>query len=334
MGTERITQVGFVSIGRNEGERLKLGLRAIQRLCPGSPVVYVDSGSTDESVAFARSLGMDVVELDMSVPFTAARARNAGYQRLREAHPELDLVQFLDGDCELLPGWMETATGALDDDPSLAVVSGRRCERHPEASIFNALMDIEWDTPIGETLAVLGDMCVRVAAFQAVGGFNEQVIAAEDDDLCLRIRAAGYRIERLDARMTLHDANITTLSQWYRRAKRGGHGYAQVHHLHGKGPDRYFRRQLLSAAVWGGAVPAAAALGLVTTPALAVPPAGLYGAIVSKTALWRLRQGDSPRIAAAYALLVTTGKVPELLGALEFYKNHLLARKHVLIEYK
>ena len=43
-------------------------------------IVYVDSGSTDGSIACAQSLGVESCpELDLSIPFTAARARNAGF---------------------------------------------------------------------------------------------------------------------------------------------------------------------------------------------------------------------------------------------------------------
>ena len=45
----------------------------------------------------------------MTRPFTAARARNAGFKRLRELAPDLNYVQFIDGDCELIETWPETA---------------------------------------------------------------------------------------------------------------------------------------------------------------------------------------------------------------------------------
>ena len=64
------------------GLRLK---RCLASLATGGPVVYVDSGSTDGSDAVrARESGADVIELDMSIPFTAARARNAGFSAAAE----------------------------------------------------------------------------------------------------------------------------------------------------------------------------------------------------------------------------------------------------------
>ncbi len=327
-------QLGFVVIGRNEGDRLKASLSAIQSLCPQSPAVYVDSGSSDDSVNFAQSIGVTVVELDMSIPFTAARARNAGFDKLIEQHPNLAFVQFMDGDCELVDGWMDAALAKLNEEENIAIVSGRRLEKFPEASIYNTLMDIEWNTPVGETMAVPGDMCVKVEAFKAIEGFREDIIAAEDDDLCLRARHAGFKIYRVDASMSKHDANIMHLSQWYKRSKRGGHGYANINHLHGNGPDKYFRRELVSVSLWGGAVPAAFIFLLFAHKGLAFILAVVYSLFIVKTVFKRWLNGDSEKVALAYGLLIYTGKIPEFFGIVQYWKNHLLSNKHQLIEYK
>src|SRR5215475_7559873 len=81
-----IAPFGVVAIGRNEGDRL---VRCLRSLTKASKIIYVDSGSSDNSVREARSLGADVVELDPTTPFTAARARNAGFERLRQLAPDL-----------------------------------------------------------------------------------------------------------------------------------------------------------------------------------------------------------------------------------------------------
>ena len=80
-------------------------------------VVYVDSGSHDDSVRIAASTGVEVVKLSADRPFTAARARNAGLLRLLELCPEIDKVQFIDGDCTLAEGWLELASSTLDERP-------------------------------------------------------------------------------------------------------------------------------------------------------------------------------------------------------------------------
>jgi GT2 family glycosyltransferase len=326
--------LGFVVIGRNEGERLKTGLRAILSICPEAIIIYVDSGSNDDSVAFASEHGIITVELDMSIPFTAARARNTGFTALLKQRPQLTYVQFLDGDCELLLGWVDIATDYLSKNTKTGIVSGRRSERFPNASIYNQLIDIEWNTPLGEAKAVLGDMCVKVDVFKKIDGFNETIIAAEDDDFCLRALRSGYTTFRIDANMSKHDANIMRLSQWYQRSKRGGHGYANIHHLHGDGPERYFRKEIKSVVFWGALIPTTFTLFLFILPVVSILILLGYLAFITKTIVRRRNLGDSLKTATAFGTLIFTGKISEFMGMLQYYRNHVLSRKHQLIEYK
>ena len=147
-------KIAGVAIGRNEGERLKLCLKALTRYC--NPVVYVDSGSTDGSSEFAKSIGVHVVDLDTSIPFTASRARNIGFAKVCELVPDIDYVQFVDGDCELTDNWVKDASEVLRNNPKVASVCGRRRERFRQASIYNRLMDLEWERPAGEETRTFG----------------------------------------------------------------------------------------------------------------------------------------------------------------------------------
>ncbi|MGF1676888.1 MAG: glycosyltransferase family A protein, partial [Rivularia sp. (in: cyanobacteria)] len=160
--------IGVVVIGRNEGNRLKQCLLSI--LGKAKTVVYVDSGSTDGSVELALSLGVRVVELDLSIPFTAARARNRGFEYLLQIEPSVKFVQFVDGDCLVVDGWLEKATKVLNEKPEVVVVCGRRREEFPTKSVYNRLCDIEWNTPVGEASSCGGDAMMRVAALKQVGG--------------------------------------------------------------------------------------------------------------------------------------------------------------------
>ena len=172
-------------------------------------------------------LGATVVKLDTSRPFNAARARNEGFATLTAQNRNIRFVQFVDGDCELDGNWLATAVPFLSGRNDVGVVCGRRRERHPEKSVYNALCDLEWDTPIGEAAACGGDSLVRADAFKAVGGFDARLIAGEEPELCARLRQAGWKIWRLDAEMTCHDAAMTRFGQWWKRAVRSGYGYAQ-----------------------------------------------------------------------------------------------------------
>ncbi|MGH7290017.1 MAG: glycosyltransferase family 2 protein, partial [Myxococcota bacterium] len=246
-------RIGVVVIGRNEGDRLVRCLESLRG--EARRIVYVDSSSSDASVAKARVSGASVLELDPEIPFTAARARNAGFERLIAERPDLELVQFVDGDCEVRSGWLEYAAECLDERRELAVACGRRRERFPARSAYNRIADIEWDTPVGDARSCGGDSLMRVRAFQAVGGFDASLIAGEEPELCLRLRRAGYKVARLPCEMTLHDAAMLHFSQFWRRAVRAGHAYAEAAYRHGREPERFGVRPVVSSAVWGAGPP-------------------------------------------------------------------------------
>lgn len=327
-----LKRIGLVAIGRNEGERLKACLHsAIGKV---ARVVYVDSGSTDGSIEMARSLEVEVVELDLSVPFTAARARNAGFDHLLRVEPQLDFVQFVDGDCEVVDGWLERAETELEANPNVAVVCGRRRERFPEQTIYNQLCDIEWDTPIGETQACGGDSMMRVEAFKQVGGFNPALIAGEEPELCVRLRKNGWKIFRLDADMTLHDAQMTRFGQWWKRARRAGHAYAEGSWLHGGEPEHHWVKETRSIWLWGLFIPLLA-LGLTwTTHGLSLLLLLGYPLQVFRTFSRVRRKNLSSKNAAFYALSCVVGKFAQVGGAVEFLRNRLLGTRSTLIEYK
>jgi len=321
--------VGFVVIGRNEGARLRKCLEiAVEH---AGTVVYVDSGSTDGSVDMARTMGVEVVELDMRVPFTAGRARNAGFKRLCELVPNLAYVQFVDGDCELANGWLENAAKFLGVHEDVAVVCGRLREKYPAKSIYNALCDIEWDTPVGEAKACGGIAMMRVSAFQSVQGFRDDLIAGEEPELCVRLRTSGWRVWRLDNEMALHDASMSRFGQWWNRMVRGGYFFAEGVDLHGSSPERYCVRESRSAWFWGLGWPLFA---LACTALLG--PTGLVTFIVYPLQVMRLAlRGDrSTRENWLHALFLVIGKFPEMLGQLKFLALRRLGRKSRLIEYK
>jgi len=321
--------IGIVVIGRNEGLRLQRCLRSLTDYSEN--LVYVDSGSTDDSVEAARNAGAVVVELDISVPFTAARARNAGYGELRRHNQNIQLVQFVDGDCELAPGWIDTATQFLRRNHDVAVVCGRRREQYRNASVYNRLCDREWDTPVGEVSACGGDSVIRCEAFEQVGCFNGSLICGEEPELCIRLKDAGWRIWRLDAEMTLHDAAMTRFSQWWRRSVRSGFGFAQVSRLHANSPHALWKRQTFSAVVWGGLIPLAIALGATYTP-LALVMIAAYLMQIVRIAQRESRAGRPD--AWVYAGFSVLEKFPQCLGVLTYYFHRLRGKKSTIIEYK
>lgn len=330
-------EVGFVAIGRNEGERL---IRCLDSMLQGDAsgrtraVIYVDSNSSDASVSVARRKGITVVELDMSQPFSAARARNEGFQALMRHHPQTRYVQFADGDCEIVSGWTDRAVAELESDTTLAAVAGRRRERHPRASTYNRLCDLEWDTPVGDAKACGGDVMMVADALQQVGGYNPAVIAGEEPELCVRLRAAGWKIRRIDAEMTLHDAAMMKFKQWWQRMKRAGHAYAQGAAMHGHPPERHWVRQVRSICFWAGFAPAIILLAAIPTQGLSLLGLLGYPLLVTRAMKYYLGRGFSRSDARLAATFDVMAKFPQLVGVLTYHMNHLRSRDAALIEYK
>jgi GT2 family glycosyltransferase len=327
-----MNEFGIVTIGRNEGERLRRCLASIVEL--GVRVVYVDSNSTDGSPQLARSMGAEVVELDTSRPIGVPRARNEGFHRLCEIAPEIRYVQFIDGDCELVQGWPAQAVRVLDSQPEVGLVTGRRRERFPEASPYNRLADLEWDMPVGEATGSHGDIMLRVDAFRQIGGFDEAVLVSEDYELCLRLRKAGWVLLRIKAEMTLHDMAMTHLGQWWRRTVRSGYGYADGAYLHGKPPERLYVREVRSIVFWGMILPMLV-IGL-AWPTRGASLALLAGYPILYWRIWRYarHRGWSRHHARLYAFWGVLGKFPMAIGLLVYWFRLITRRPKQIIEYK
>jgi GT2 family glycosyltransferase len=320
--------IGFVIIGRNEGERLKVCLKALPR---DATIVYVDSGSTDDSVTFARSIGVTAITLDSKQGFTAARARNAGFKQLLAVNAAIEFIQFIDGDCELVKGWLEHAVDDISKDASVAIVCGRRHERYPKASIYNTLIDLEWDSSIGIGTFCGGDALIRRIAIEQVNGYREDLIAGEEPELCLRLANAGWSYRRIDSDMTLHDAAIYKLRQWWNRTRRSGFAFAQGAHLHGGAPHHHWEKETRSALFWAIALP-------ISTAAL-VALLGAVGFLFLSVYLLQVirmsnRSTHSWEIRILRSTFILLGKFPEALGVLQFAWTRYTRSSATLIEYK
>jgi glycosyltransferase involved in cell wall biosynthesis len=323
--------LGVVIIGRNEGARL---VRCLESLAESNArIVYVDSGSTDDSVANAQRAGAEVVHLDLSRPFTAGRARNEGFARLMSDWPDIRYVQFVDGDCELVDGWLQAAQVFLEANEDTAIVCGRRKERFPDRSVYNRLCDIEWDTPIGEAHACGGDFLARAQAFAAIEGFDVRLIAGEEPEMCYRLRRSGWKIYRIDELMTWHDAAITRLAQWALRSSRAGYAYAARAALHWRDRSGYCWRENARIALWSCVFPlVVAALAILVSPwmtllLLAYPIQYLRN-------LRNTRRQHPDQKAYAYAFFLILGRWTEFYGQSLFISRTLTRRRQEIIEYK
>lgn len=323
-----LSDVGVVIIGRNEGERLSNCIDAVKMV--NRNIVYVNSGSTDGSLEFARRSGITVVYLDPSRIFTAARARNEGFDALKAISPQLRWVQFIDGDCVLVPDWLQKATTFIADRPEIAVVCGRRRERFPEASIYNRFIDMEWDTPTGEARACGGDAMMRVEAFEAVGGFSSFIVAGEEPDLCFRMREKRWKIWRLEEEMTLHDAAMANFRQWWNRAVRSGYGCAQLWRLYRNSGPPGLTRALLRALIWSGLTLAIIAGALLAGPKALI----LFLAYPLEVCRIAFRRRTTSSESWAYQFIMTISKFAETQGIMKYICQLIIGASPTPIEYK
>lgn len=331
--TEEISpNCGAVVIGRNEGLRLEACLRSLEGQV--GTIVYVDSGSSDNSLEIAGASSADIVELDMAKPFTAARARNAGFERLMEMRQSLSYVQFVDGDCIITEGWLESAHSFLEVHADVAITCGRLCEKHPELTFYSRLSDEEWDSPIGEIAACGGLAMIRADVFREVSGFNETIIAAEDDDLCIRMRAKGHRIIRLPEEMALHDIAISKFGQWWKRAVRAGYGFAHVGALHSGPPEFYFTKDRQRIWIWSLGIPLTIVILAYYYGANATLFLLVYPLAVVRLAWRHARSGRPVKDGLFYGLFMMLSKFAGLVGMLRYYGDKLVNRQPKIIEYK
>lgn len=328
-----LEDTGIVVIARNEGERLKRCLASCSGIARA--LVYSDSDSSDGSADYARSQGIEVVVLDTSQrPPNQPRGRNAGLEHLREVFPDVEFVFFMDGDCELVPGFLEAARAELRADAGLGAVCGRRVEIAPEASVYNMLIDTEWNTAVGAARDFGGDTLVRVAAVLEAGGYNESMISGEDLELSFRMHEKGWKIRRIAHDMTRHDVAIHRFSSWWKRHARGGYAYAHGAALNFHGPECYNIEKCRSTLFWGLFLP-------VLTVGLAWPTQGwslllllLYVVLGARVWRWRTALGDPARNARVYAFFIVVGKFAEAWGVLQCAFGLLFRRGSRYVEYK
>ncbi len=300
------------------------------------PIIYVDSGSIDDSVRMAHGLGVTVVELDTSKPFSAARARNEGFASLISDYPGLRFVQFLDGDCTLARGWIESAENSLKEESERAAVIGHLHEIDADASPYNRLCALEWKSEAGD-LTDYGNFggisMISTRVFQQLGGFNPIVIAGEDSEFATRIRIAGFKVTKIDCPMASHDAGMTSFLQWFKRSIRAGHAIGQRADIAESSNVKDCVRERRSTLFWGVGIPILILL-------LAAPSSGwsfilLIGYAVLGFRVYRYRRtlGDEITDALLYAKYLVIAKFANGIGLCKYYINKSLNRFEI-IEYK
>ena len=322
----------IVVIGRNEGERLASCLRSLDFPEVETELIYVDSASSDGSPEVAKSFAAEVILLQGGIQ-TAARARNAGWQKALAPY-----ILFLDGDTVLKRGFAEAAVKVLESDSHIASVWGHRRETHPEHSLYNRLLDLDWIYAAGTTDYCGGDALMRRSALVEIAGFDASLIAGEEPELCRRLRGCGYRIEHIDVPMTGHDLNMSRFSQYWRRAVRAGYAYAEISTRYRDSDDPMWlqqsRRNVRSAGFWFAwsaiAFAGAALKSVWVIPVLAVLPL----LIIRSAWKCRMKAPGQAILLLLYGLHSHFQQVPILAGQLRYFFQRRSGQQGKQIEYK
>jgi glycosyltransferase involved in cell wall biosynthesis len=333
--TTKTALLSVVIIGRNEGERLVRCLNSVLSADTGGhalEIIYVDSASVDGSPERAQALGAKVLTVRPTRP-SAATGRNAGW---RAASGEL--VLFLDGDTVLAADFIPAALLELASSPTTAVVWGHRRELAPGDSIFNRVLDLDWIYAPGTTDFCGGDALFRRSVLLQSGGYNDSLIAGEEPELCARLRALGHQIRHIDAAMTGHDLALRHWRQYWRRAERAGHAYAEVSTLLAGNTTPLWSREA-KRNLWHGSLLIAASATLVVL--------GLAGAWVAVCVLltaavavvlrsaWRSRWKSTQWLTlVAYGIHSHLQQIPILWGQVRCHQALRRGHGRRLIEYK
>ncbi|BCS95191.1 hypothetical protein DSLASN_08230 [Desulfoluna limicola] len=246
--TEPLPRIGVVIIGINVARYLKMCINSV--LTCDYPrehldIVYVDGGSTDGSPEIAEEIqGVRVIRLDHPHP-TPGRGRNAGWRLL-----STPLIQFMDADTTLEPGWFKAALPHLADDTPC--VCGFRREREPNRNRYHMLAEMEWRYEEGPCRYFGGEVLLYRYALEETEGFDTELVAGEDPELSRRIRRKSWEILRIAAPMSTHDINMSTFRQYLKRAYRSGHAYAEIGLRFATSPDPLWLRELLRVTARGG----------------------------------------------------------------------------------
>ncbi len=222
-----MNDISIIVIGLNEEKNLKQCLESVTAASlsdeVNTEVVYVDSGSTDNSIAIAKSFPkVKVIMLDDPQP-SAAKGRNLG-----ASVTKAEYIQFIDGDSVLDKDWLTKALARLKADNSIAVVFGAIEEVGNKNNIYAKVCHFDWYTPAGDYRLCGGNAMWRRDVFMQSGGFDSMLIAGEEPDLCYKVRQNGHRIVCIDAPMVKHDLDMNSFKQYWLRSVRSGYAYSVI----------------------------------------------------------------------------------------------------------
>lgn len=227
-------ELSVVIIARNEAAHIGRAIQAVLdnvKAWPQTEILLVDSASTDATVEIARCYPISIVRLSPEQFLSAAAGRYIGMLHTRGA-----LILHLDGDMELEPGWLEQAIPFLAAHPEAAGVDGYYRNLHVrDGRVLSEERMCEGPSDrVSTTRYFCGAALYRRSALETVGGFNPYLISEEEPELSIRLRHAGFTLNRLPALLCTHYGPIENSWEYIFRRSRTNlwAGYGQVPRYH------------------------------------------------------------------------------------------------------
>jgi hypothetical protein len=200
------------------------------------------------------------------------------------------------------------------------------------------VLDLDWIYAPGLVEFCGGDALFTRKALVESNGFDEGLIAGEEPELCRRLRALGYGILHIDAPMTGHDLQITRWVQYWRRATRAGHAYAEVSERFRGSEDPFWTHDRRRNVMRGGFWLASLAVALAASLRYGLFPLLGWSGILSLMTLrsaWKARWKSKDRWAVLlYGLHSHLQQVPILIGQMQYEMTKGRRKTRKLIEYK
>jgi glycosyltransferase involved in cell wall biosynthesis len=318
--------LSFVVIGLNEAAHLAESIESLFQQGFDRreiEILYVDSESDDGSPEVARRAGVDRVLTIPRAIANAARARNAGLAEVRAP-----FVQFVDGDTRIEPDWGRIGVEALIADTTLVGVEGSLREKDPNASIYNAVCELDWPSSPGEIDYVGGNGLYRVAPLREAEGFDARMRVGEEPELGVRLRARGWKMRHIHAPMARHDLELFSLKEYLYRAYTGGKACALVVGATGGARHGYWSKRMWRTLALAFALSAPLVLALML---LLWNPLGAFVLASFSLLVFLLLAARKSRmqnhidsrsgVSLAYALHSYVSKIPAALGMLTIIRS-------------
>ncbi len=224
--------LSIVIIGRNEAEnlpRLAVSLDELRRVC-AFPIetLFVDSASTDESVAQANLLFDRVVELSDSPQICASAGRYVGTIEAR--YP---WILYLDGDMELCGEFFPIIQSVNTTDPKCLGYVGLYVHRFSNGMV--ALQGFAGSRGQSEWAAYFGGAALlRRSAVLVAGNWNPAVFGKEELELYARLGDGKRLVRYVHLPMVYHYFEYHTRIELLRRLLYPGGGQGKVFYGYGQ----------------------------------------------------------------------------------------------------